>query len=394
MDAFFASVEQVVNPKLKGKPIAVIGAKERTVVVTCSYEAREWGVKTGMSKYEAMRLCPVLTLVTTQNRVYTHISTQITEFLRKITPKVEVYSIDEAFLDISDIRTDPKSVAFFIKAHVKSKFGVTCSVGLGSNKMLAKMASGVNKPDGVYLVKDGESIPFIDSFKLGEIWGIGKRLSRKFRNMGIFNTSDLRAFGRDRLYEKFGLHGLKLFEIANGRYYEGVKDRKEPVKSIGHSMTLPTDIYTREQAEPYLLQLSEMVSARARQRGFSGKSIHLTIRYHGMETDGKSHTFGFFTSATHHIYNEALVLFDKLWRDEAIRLLGISLGSLAENCVTLSNIFDEPKKWSEIYKVIDDINIKHGKQTVTFGSVLKCKRRGAKTISPAWRPDGTRNVEF
>jgi DNA polymerase-4 len=246
MDAFFASVEEAVNPKLKGKPIAVIGAKERTVVVTSSYAARKLGVKTGMSKYEAQRVCPSIVLVVGQPRVYTHISSEISRFLQRITPHVEVYSIDEAFMDISGCEGSSESIAYMIKAYVKTRFNITCSVGVGSNKMIAKMASGHNKPDGYHFVSQDDQQEFIDEFPLGDIWGIGRRLTRKFRDMGIFNTADLRQLGRDRLQEMYGLHGLKLYEMACGRYYEGVNDKPAPVKSIGHSMTLPHSVYTKK----------------------------------------------------------------------------------------------------------------------------------------------------
>jgi DNA polymerase-4 len=394
MDAFFASVEQAANPHLRGKPIAVIGARERTVVVTCSYEARALGVRTGMSKYEALKICPSVELVTTSNRIYTHVSTEITKFLKTITPEVEVYSIDEAFLDISDCEQDPTALAYMIKSHVKRNFNVTCSIGIGPNKLVAKMASGVHKPDGFYMVEPDEAKDFMDSFELGDIWGIGRRLNNKFRNMGIFNTADIRKFGEERLCEMFGINGSKIFQMAHGGYTDGVEHKETPVKSIGHSMTIPHNLHNREDAAGYILQLSEMVSARARKNGYSGKTLHLTIRDRDMGTVGRRHTFGFFTSATHHIYEIAMTIFDELWTGYPIRLLGVSLGSLVPGCVMLSNIMDDFQGWPDIYDTIDKINDKYGKQVVSYASVLNCKRRGAKTISPAWRPDGTRNVQF
>jgi DNA polymerase-4 len=394
MDAFFASVEQAANPHLRNKPIAVIGSRERTVVVTSSYEARALGVKTGMSKYEAMRVCPSLTLVCGDNRKYTHISKGITAFLRTITPEVEVYSIDEAFLNVSECRSDPASIAYMIKSHVKQNYSITCSVGAGPNKLVAKMASGVHKPDGFYMVEPDEVIDFMDSFELGDIWGIGRKLSSRFRNLGIFNTADLRKLGEERLCEMFGINGSRLYQMAHGIYGDAVENKEQPVKSIGHSMTMPANLHTRQEAADYLLQLSEMVSARARKNGYAGKTVHVVIRDTEMNNVGRRHTFGFFTSATHHIYEVALNIFDEIWTGFPIRLLGVSLGSLVPGCVMLSNVMDSFNNWSQLYGAIDKINDKYGKETVCFATVLKCKRRGAKTISPAWRPEGTRNVEY
>lgn len=394
MDAFFASVEQAANPNLREKPIAVIGARERTVVVTCSYEARALGVKTGMSKYEAQKICPSVELVCTSNRVYTHVSSEIVKYLRTITPHVEVYSIDEAFLDISDCKGDPLSISYLIKSYVKRTFNITCSIGAGPNKLVAKMASGIHKPDGFYMVDQDKLLDFMDSFELGDIWGIGRRLNSKFRNLGIFNTADMRALGEERLAYMFGINGNKLYQMAHGQYPDGVESEEPPVKSIGHSMTMPHNVCSREEAAGYLLQLSEMVSARARKNGYSGKTLHVVIRNTEMQNVGRQHTFGFFTAATHHIYEIAMTLFDELWDGSPVRLLGVSLGSLVPGCVMLSHIMDDFQGWTQIYNTIDEINTKYGKEAVSFGTVLNCKRRGAKTISPAWRPDGTRNVIF
>lgn len=392
MDAFFASVEQSSNPLLKGRPVAVIGAKERTVVVTSSYEARARGVKTGMSKFEALKVCPQVQLVCANTRKYTYISTEISKFLKTITPDVEVYSIDEAFMDIGD--DDPSAIGYLIKSFVKKNFNITCSVGVGVNKLIAKMATGVNKPDGFYLVEPENSQKFIDGFDLGEIWGIGRRLAKRFRDMGVFTPQDLRNLGPDRLEQMFGINGIKLYMMVCGEYAGGVISEEPPVKSIGHSMTLIENICGRERAFNYLLQLSEMVSARARKNGFSGKTLHLVIRDTEMGNMNRQKGIGFFTSATHHIYETATALFDELWDKRPIRLLGISLGNLIPESVTLTNVIDNFDKYPQLYDAIDKINAKYGKSSVSYASVLNCQRRGAKTISPAWRPEGTRNVEF
>ncbi len=392
MDAFFASVEQAANPKLKGKPIAVIGAKERTVVVTSSYEARAKGVKTGMSKYEAQRVCPDVILICAHTRIYTYVSSEIVKFLKTITPDVEVYSIDEAFLDIKD--NDPVTVGYMIMSYVKKTFNITCSIGIGPNKLIAKMATEVNKPDGLYMVHKEDVLKFIDTFELGDIWGIGRRLAKRFRSMGIFTPTDLRAFGRDRLEKMLGIGGIRLFQMVHGEYSDRVVSEEPPVKSIGHSMTLPVNGETRETALNYLLQLSEMVSARARKNGFAGKTLHLVIRDTDMMSVSRQKGIGFFTSATHHIYETAIELFDELWDHRPIRLLGISIGNLVGESVILTNIMDDFGKYPQLYDAIDKINSKYGKTSISYASVLNCKRIGAKTISPAWRPEGTRNVEF
>ena len=394
MDAFFASVEQASNPALRGKPIAVVGAKERGVVVTSSYEARKYGIRAGMSKYEALKTCPFLTIVVGRNRKYTYVSKEITTFLRTITPKVEPYSIDEAFLDISGTGIDVCDAAYMIKSYVKQNFGITCSVGVGKNKFIAKMASGVKKPDGFYHVKDEEVLEFLDRFRLKDFWGIGRKLSKRFADMGVFNSADLRALGREKMIELFGVNGGFMYGLACGEYNQEVQSESKPMKSIGHSLTLPENVSKKDEALGYILQLSDMVSGRARQHRYSGKTISVTIRYPNMGTSSKARTIPFFTSATHHIFKEATGIFEELWSGDEIRLLGVSITNLISDCVTLHNIEDADKNWEGLYSAIDEMNMKYGASTLQFASVLNCRRKGSSVISPAWRPDGDRHVNI
>ncbi|KAA0256918.1 DNA polymerase IV [Deferribacter autotrophicus] len=391
MDAFFASVEQASNPNLRGKPIAIIGAKERTVVTTASYEARKYGVKTGMTKYEAMKMCPHITFIVGNNPKYTYISKQIHNFLLTITYDVEMYSVDEAFLDISQVKMPPEDIASLIKNYIKKNFGITCSIGVGKNKLIAKMASGVNKPDGYLFVPPEKSTSFIDQFQLYDIWGIGRRLSKKFANMGIFTPKDLRKLGLTNLVKMFGKNGYKLFAMAHGDYIGNINVEEEPVKSIGHSMTLPHDIYSEKEALPYLLQLCEMVSARARKNRVSGKTISIYLRDIHMNTFGKRHTLPFLTCATHHIFEVAKLLLKEYDLSIGIRLLGVSLSNLVHNSVHLTTIMESNKK-EKIYKAIDEINSRYGDFTISYAAILKCKRKGSLTISPAWKPSGIRNI--
>jgi DNA polymerase-4 len=393
MDAFFASVEEASNPKLKGRPIAVIGAKERTVVTTCSYAARHLGVKTGMSKFEAKKICPNLILVVGNNRKYTYVSKEIMNYLITITPDVEVYSIDEAFVNLENINVDPESFAYLVKSYIYQRFGITCSIGVGINRFIAKLASTVSKPDGYCFVKKEDIIDFIDNFELKDLWGVGKHLTKKLNNMGIFNTADIRVFGKERLSRLFGKSGEYLYKIACG-VYEELANKKNTVKSIGHSITLVENKPSLEICHNYLLQISDMVSQRARKYKLAGKTICLYVRYANFENSMKRCTLPFFTSATHHIYDTSLILFDKIAIPEKnIRQIGVSLSGILEKTVIYSNLFDK-KNWEKIYNAVDKINGKFGSSTITYASVLNCERKGALTISPSWKPTGVRNINI
>ncbi len=393
MDAFFASVEKASNPYLKDKPVAVIGAKERTVVTTACYIARKYGVKTGMSKYESKRMCPFITIVEGNNRKYTYISSQIMDFLKTLSDKVEVYSVDEAFLQIPDEKV--ADVIIDIKNYVKKHFGITCSVGAGKSKLVAKMASGVNKPDGYLVINNNETIDFLDSFKLEEIWGIGKKLSERFYNMGVFNTADLRKLGRDKLYDIFGKNGYYYYMMACGNDREGIRIEEEAVKSIGHSMTFPEDVKDQRMFNAYLLQLCEMVSGRARRHNVSGRTITVSIRFPDMNTISKQHTVNYLTCATHHIYDISryiVTMFPGNFLESGIRLIGVTLSGLVHGTKELGSVFDG-RDMENVYKAMDAINEKYGGFTVSFASILNCSRKGARTISPAWKPKGLRKVD-
>jgi len=393
MDAFFASVEKASKPHLKDKPVAVIGAKERTVVTTACYIARKYGVKTGMSKYEAEKMCPFINLVEGNNRKYTYISSQIMDFFKTLTDKVEVYSVDEAFLQIPD--EEVADVIVDIKNYVKKCFGITCSVGAGKSKLVAKMASGINKPNGSLVVSDDETVDFLDSFKLEDIWGIGKKLSERFYNMGVFNTADMRKLGRDKLCKVFGKNGYYYYMMACGDDREGIRVEDEAVKSIGHSMTFPEDVRDIRMFNAYLLQLCEMVSGRARRHSVSGRTITVSIRFPDMTTLSKRHTVNYLTCATHHIYDVSryiTTMFPENFLENGIRLIGVTLSNLLHDTQELCSVFDEKRDMENVYKAMDAINEKYGSFTVSFASVLNCRRKGARTISPAWKPEGVRKI--
>ncbi len=393
MDAFFASLEQASNPFLRGKPVAVIGAKERTVILTASYEARRLGIKTAMSKYEALKIYPNLILVTGNNKKYTYVSKIISDYLKKITDKVEIYSIDEAFMDISQLKYSPSVLSYMIKSFVKLNFGITCSIGVGNNKLIAKMASGFKKPDGYCYVEPKHNIEFIDKFKLKDLWGIGRKTVKKLENLGIYTAKDIRQRGENYFVKLFGKNGLKIYEIACGISSNIVDNMEKPVKSVGHSMTLPENFTNPVICKSYILQLSEMVSARARKYKVAGKTVSLYIRYADLSKFSKQISVDSYISSHKDIYTAATYLFDNnADLDRGIRLIGISLNNLVHNYSGLQNLDNVAKGWENLYDAMDKINDKYGNMSVSFGSILNCQRKGSMTISPAWRPEGIRFV--
>ncbi len=396
MDAFFASVEQQANPALRGKPIAVTGAGERTIITTSSYEARAYGVKTGMTVYEAKRLCPDLTLVIGNNKKYAEICTRLEEICLRFTPDIEIYSIDEVFLDITGshhLFGAPEHLARAIKGTVKDELGITCTVGIGPNILVAKLASDLAKPDGLLWIGEEKVASVFESLPVRKLWGIGSHTEGKLRDMGITTCGELGRAPLSLLTTRFGIIGERLKAMGNGKLERPPEiDSQEP-KSIGHSITLPKDISKREEITNCLLRLSERVGRRARRYGHKGKKITVTVRYPDFKTFTKQITLPAYTNDTGEIYRSAVAILDGIRLRSSVRLLGVSLSCIGKDREQMS-LFEETEreKRAVLAKAMDTVNDKFGEHTVTFASTIT-QDDDHKVISPAWRPSGVRKSD-
>jgi len=399
MNAFFASVEQAANPALQGKPIAVTGSGHRTIITTASYEARKFGVKTGMAIWEAKRHCPQLILVVGDNRKYTYTSGRIMEMMQEYTPEVEICSIDEAFLDVTHSLAmfgTPERIAYLLKARIRESFGITCSVGIAPNKLLAKLASDMQKPDGLTVIKPEDVGRVMERLAIQELCGIGKKMQRHLNLMSIYTCGELGRCDEARLTRKFGIIGRRLKQMGQGLDDSPVipVGQEDDVKSVGHSMTLERDIDRREDILRFLLQLSEMVGRRARRYGVAGRTVSLYVRYADFFTSwGKQTSLGNYINLSDEIFKAALSILDSVELEQPIRLLGVSLSNLNHQAQQPS-LFEEDRKKADVTKAMDEVNERFGSMSVTFGSLLPDReKQGSFVISPAWRPSGIRNVD-
>ncbi len=395
MNAFFAAVEQQSKPALRGKPIGIIGSGARTIITTCSYEARAFGVKTGMTIYEARQRCPHIELVVGNNRKYTDTSTGIVNIFRDYTPLVEVFSIDESFLDLTGsmkIFGSVERIAMQIKARILHRYGITCSVGIAPNKLLAKLASEMQKPDGLTFIHPDKIAEVLEDMPVGELCGIGRQMQKRLLTFGITTCGELGRFSRRTLKKRFGIVGEKMHDMGRGIDDSPVvpSSEKEEVKSVGHSMTLPKDIDTREEICHYLLRLSEMVGRRARRYGVTGRTITLTVRDNDFETQSIRETGQSYSNRSDEIYQAVLAILNRFPLDKPIRLLGVRLSGLRHHVKQYTLFPDEHRK-EMISEAMDEVNDRYGNFAVSYGSVLKSER-GARVISPAWRPEGIRYV--
>ncbi|OGU15560.1 MAG: DNA polymerase IV [Geobacteraceae bacterium GWC2_53_11] len=398
MNAFFASVEQQVNPELRGKPIAVVGGGGRTVITTSSYEARAKGVKTGMAIWEGKRVCPELIIVAGDNRKYSYTSGKINEIFRDFTPEVEAFSIDESWLDVTHslgIFGSAETIAYRIKARIKHSFGITCSVGIAPNKLLAKLASDMQKPDGLTIIAPEKVAQVLEHMPINVLCGIGRKMVRHLNMMSIYTCGELGRCDEARLTRKFGIVGARLKRMGQGVDESPVIPfgEEDEVKSVGHSRTLDQDIDDPAEIRRFLLQLSEMVGSRARKYNVSGKTIHLYVRYADFFSSwGKQTTLKSYISRSDDIYQAALGILNTVELEQPVRLLGISLSNLQTQSEQLP-LFIEERKKLEATKAMDAVNLRFGDMVVTYGSLLPGKENaGSHVIPPSWKPDGIKSV--
>jgi len=390
MDAFFASVEQQCNPALRGKPVAVVGPGKRTVITTASYEARSFGVKTGMTIPEALECCPQLIIVRANNAKYTYTSQVLSKLYQKYTPLVEIYSVDEAFLDVTGsahLFGGALELAKKLKSEIGSLFGLKATVGIGPNRLVAKTAAEISKPDGLREITP-EQVPEIwKQLPVDKLWGVGPRLARKLNSLGIKTAYELGQCATTWLKAHFGLVGVHLKALGLGIDPTENVSSHNP-KSIAHSITLQKDIEEEKQIRQVLLRLSEMVASRARKYNYEGKTIALTVKTSSFTTTTRRKTLTTYTNNTHTIYLTALDIFKHICPSEPVRLLGIALTNL-RTANTQPALLSEIEKIRRLLQSIDTINEKHGAFTVCWANTLT-ELFHSGVISPAWRPSGLR----
>ncbi|MFA5073333.1 MAG: DNA polymerase IV [Nitrospirota bacterium] len=395
MNAFFASVEQRANPALQGKPMAVIGSKHRGVVLSPSYDARAFGVRTGMTYGEAKKACPHIVLVPADSSKYAHACQELISIWKDFTPLVELFSIDEAFLDVTgcdELFGDPVQIAIQIKERIWDETGLLCSIGIGPNKLLAKLGSDLQKPDGLVFISPEDVEAVLENLPVKKICGIGPNLTSHLRAIGIRTCGELRRTPLKQLTTTFGLIGERLHDISLGLDDDPVRSEEEQEaedsKSMGHSMTLDEDCSSRSLIERHILQLSEKVGRRLRRGAYSGRTIALTLRYSDFHTFTRQKKLNAAVNHGLDIYAGAAALFQEIQLQQPIRLVGVSVSGLEQNGVQMP-LFEKDRKRTWITEAMDEINDEYGECTVTWGTLVH-RSHHERIISPAWRPGGDR----
>jgi len=364
MDAFYASVAEKDNPKLKGKAV-VVGAGRRGVVSAANYEARKFGIRAAMPVYKAKALAPHAIFISPDMARYEEVSRSVMSIFHDITPLVEPISLDEAFLDVTGARRllgDGQTIAKLIRARVEQKEGITCSVGIAHNKFIAKIASNQCKPNGLLEIDPEKVLEFLHPLAAKEIWGVGPKTNEQLAKMGLQTVGDIANTPRSTLIRVLGqASGSSLYELAWGRDYRDV-EIEHIEKSISSSETFDQDLDSREEILKEFLRLTERSVERMREKGFAAGTISIKVRFTDFKTISRSKTVDLPITGTQEIFEVVKNLYLALnLEDVLIRLIGVSLDSLVEDEEINQMVLGQRTSgWQQADKAVDRIKNKFG----------------------------------
>jgi DNA polymerase IV len=374
MDAFFASVEQLDRPELRGKCVIVGGQSKRGVVATASYEARKFGIHSAMPGFQARKMCPQAIFVPPRMDRYKELSRKIMLILQEFSPLVEPVSIDEAYMDATgcELRQGPpKAIGKAVKHRILSETGLTCSVGIAPNKFLAKIASDMEKPDGLTIIPVENVEPFINQLPIRKVSGVGETLIKKLDQMGIVFLGDIRRYSEKQLIEKLGGFGYRLKGLSHGIDRSVVRP-KRPHKSMSSEFTLQEDTINSRELNRYLLQQAENVGRQLRKHDLKAKTVTLKIKHADFRLVSRRQTLATPTDTAESIYRVAAGLLRAYDLHQAVRLIGVAASSLvpAKNPEQMELFCDKEDHsvWKNVESAVDRIHEKFGAMSIQRAS--------------------------
>ena len=380
LDAFFCSVEEQFNPSLLGKAFAVGGRpEERGVVASCSYAARRFGVRSAMPMSRALRLCPELIIISSRHGVYSQFSRQVMRHLEDLTPHVEQVSIDEAFLDVTDVDKDPFEIALQLQTAIHKRPGLPCSIGAATNKLLAKIANDVGKasrsraaaqpepPRAITVVPPGQEGSFLAPLPVEALSGIGPKTAERLLQMHLRTIGDLATFPPAELERLFGKAGMEISERARGIDDRPVVSSRE-VKSISQETTFAKDISEQSDLRLTLRELSEGVGKRLRHADMAGTTVRIKIRWPDFTTLTRQITLEQPVDLDNDIYAVAYDLFQNTWKPgQPVRLLGVGVSGLTSPVRQLNLWEQTGDKDRRLQVAIDDLRKRFGEEAIHRG---------------------------
>lgn len=381
MNSYFASVEQQANPFLRGKPIGITGKQQqRSIIATASVEAKRLGVKTAMSTWEAMRVCPSLIIYPGDPEKYSDLMHRFNTVYREFTDSVEEFSVDESFLDLTEHTPDylgAVSIALCIRERINEELGehITASIGIAPNKLMAKLSSERVKPNGLTVTPPEKVIELLDKSLLSDLCGIGPRIEYRLNQLGIFNFEQLRNFPLHTLVSTFKTYGFWMHEAAWGRELDSVttvkRARDKSPKSYGHSYTLPCDTTSTTEMRRCLLGLCDKVAWRMRRDGCAARRVTVYIRYGDFSSMGQQKILNEPIDDGFAMYKTAWRLVET-WRDDtkSVRLLGVSASHLLPTDKQ-QQLFKKDQKMRALRQTLDQLQKKYGQCIWTRTSLLQ-----------------------
>ena len=383
LDAFFCAVEETKDPSLRGKPFAVGGRPdERGVVASCSYAARKMGVRSAMPMSRALRLCPGLIIVPSRHRVYGEVSRQVMEILHGVSGLVEQISIDEAFLDISDIRDEPERLARGLQARIRSELHLPSSIGIASNKLMAKVATEVGKalalkrikaqgltepPNAVTVVPYGEEAAFLSPLPADMLWGVGPKTSQRLSELGIHTIGDIAKWPENELIRLFGENGRDLSRHAKGIDNRPIVTERE-TKSISQEVTFSVDVVSDKVLEKTVREQSAEVARQLRRENLAGRTVKLKIRWPDFTTLTRQTTLTNPTDMEDEIAKTAMALMKSVRKpNQAVRLIGVGVSGLGQPIRQLGLWDMDSEKSRRVQEALDALQEKYGKDVIHKG---------------------------
>jgi DNA polymerase-4 len=374
MDAFYASVEELDDPGLVGQPVVVGGTPDgRGVVAAANYAARRYGIHSAMPAARARRLCPHAVFIRSRMDRYVEVSRELRDIFARYTPLLEPLSLDEAFLDVtSSLRLfgDGQAIARRIKEEIRDELGLVASVGVAPNKFLAKLASDLDKPDGLVVVPTDAIEAFLEPLPVSRLWGVGKVSNRDLAEMGVYTIGDLRRLPEELLVSRFAKSAAHWARLARG-----IDDRRvvpdRDAKSISHETTFATDIGDAEVLRSWLLELAEQVATRLRRQGLRGKTVFIKVRYADFHTVTRSESLDAPSNVTRELYvTAARLLQAQLARSpRPVRLLGMGASGITSEELEQGQLFEteDREQQRRIDTVVDSIKSRFGNRALRRG---------------------------
>lgn len=394
MNAFFASVEQKDHPEWRGQPLVVTNGAQGTCIITSSYEARAYGIKTGMRLNEARQLCPHIIQVPANPERYAEVSTAIMNALTAITPDMEVFSVDEAFLDVTycqHLHGSPEKIGLMAKKQVFDASGLLCSIGVSGDKTTAKYAAKLIKPNGFSVIPPWESRERLRNVPVTDLCGIAGGIGGFLAKHGVFHCGDMETLPISILGKRFGNVGRRIWYMCQGMDPEPVHIEIPDPKSMGHGKVMPPNTKDKKIIDTYLMHMCEKLGARLRQHHFSAQQFFIGLRNHDFGWLGQTARLAQPTDDSKDIYELGLWVFANCWQGEPVWQIQVTAQDPRGRGGQLDLLCETNEKREKLNRVKDEINARYGEFTIAPVPLLE-RSSMPNVIAPAWKPSGHRQT--